>query len=132
MSIITALRNQLDRDIAKEPESRTFKDTGDIIFHFDYSRNVWLGRDSKGVERIHGLDTEVPCYWVYCPNEIERAFKGEIKKLTCKKPHFVPIYREGDNLECVECHNSFDIKLVLDVKSPQAKILERIQSEKGQ
>ncbi len=128
MTIKEDLSKQLERDINRQ-KGTVKKDTKNHFLHYDETRRVFLGRDENSVEWIAGPDTDVPQYWVYCPNEINFYHKGEMKTRECGKPHIMPIYRDGEQWQCVECHNKFIIKIDLDPKSPQAKLLKQLKQE---
>ncbi len=129
MSIIQALQNQYSRDLARQ-KSKILSDKNDVQYSFDEKRQVFLGLDESGVEWIRGPDTEVPCYWEYCPNKIQYVSKGTILTRKCNKPHFVPIYLDGKSIQCAECTHKFTIKINLPAKAPQKQLLDKIRAEK--
>ena len=129
MTVINALKNQLKRDIRKQ-KGIIQKDKKQHFLHWNENRKAFIGIDEKGTEWIAGPKTDVPCYWIYCPNTIEFAHNGEMKSRRCNKPHFVPIYRDGDKLTCVECGNTFTVEIILSPDTPQNHMLQRIREEK--
>ena len=129
MSIIHALQNQYSRDLARQKEV-ILKDSNGVEFSFDEKRQVFLGLDESGQEWIRGPDTEVPCYWQYCPNKIQYVVKGALKTKKCNKPHFVPIYLDGKSIQCVECGYTFTVKISLPPKAPQKQLLDKLRAEK--
>ncbi len=129
MSIINALKKQLERDILKQKDI-VQKDEKQHFLHFSEERQVFLGVDESGTEWIAGPKTDVPCYWIYCSNIIEYAHKGIMKSKRCNKPHFVSIYSDGDDMTCVECGYQSRIKINLPEDAPQYGILQRVQTEK--
>ena len=130
MSIIQALQNQYSRDLARQ-KSKILSDKNDVQYSFDEKRQVFLGLDKTGQEWIRGPDTEVPCYWEYCPNKIQHVIKGALKIKKCNKPHFVPIFQDGTSMKCVECGHEHTITINLpDNYAPQKELLNKIRAEK--
>ena len=129
MSVITALKKQLERDILKQ-KGIVQKDKHQHFLHYSQARQVFLGVDESGTEWIAGPRTDVPCYWIYCSNIIEYAHKGVMESKRCSKPHFVPIYSDGDDLTCIECGHQSKIEIKLPEDALQNSMLQRVRTEK--
>jgi len=83
----------------------------------------------KGIEQefMAEINTMVPIYWIQCSNTIKNNETG--KERICGEHELVGIWEEGDTFDCRKCKFTNQIKLVLDPKSEQYKLLQKIKGE---
>lgn len=83
----------------------------------------------KGIELevMQDVSTMVPIYWMACSNKIENKENGETK--ICGEHELIGIWEEGDAFDCRKCKFTNTIKLILDPKSEQYKLLQKIKGE---
>ena len=82
----------------------------------------------KGIEQefMAEIETLVPIYWVACNNKVQNENKLE---RICGEHELVGIWEEGETFECRKCKFTNTIKLILDPKSEQYKLLQKIKGE---
>lgn len=157
MTIRNALKNQYYRDVESQ-KNLVIKHPFDFDMKYSEDRECFIGvaqyckncsvvkgkhpehcvvKNKKFVNKLHfekgieqefmaEINTMVPIYWLACNNTIQKE-NGETR--VCGEHELVGIWEEGDTFECRKCKFTNEIKLVLDPKSEQYKLLQQIKGE---
>ena len=94
--------------------------------NFDAKRGLYIGVDENKKEWIEAIQqTQVPIFWSYCPNEIE---KNGIPVI-CNVPNMTPIFEDGIEKICTGCKKKFKVEIKVSKDNTCYYLLEKIRKE---
>ncbi len=136
MTIREAQRNQFKKDCTKIP--KYIINQNGLRLDFDVNRGIYVGREILGKDKeekpILGKewiaavqDTQVPIFYINCPNEVEKNGKPVL----CNVPNIIPIFEDGDTKICTGCKKEFKAKIKISKTLACYDLLEEIRKEGG-
>lgn len=131
MTLRTALENQLKKDMEKIP--KYVVNQNGLKLTFDAKRGLYVGivkkKDGTKKEWIEAIQhTQVPIFWSYCPNKIE---KNGIESV-CHTPNQTPIFEDGTEKKCTGCGKLFTVKINVTKDNTCFDLLKELRKEKGE
>lgn len=126
MTLRSDFEAQLKKDIERNKKI-ILTDKNGTKFTFDEKRQIMVGKDQTGREWIKQIDSDIPAYWHYCPNQIGVTELGHPK--ICNSPSVIFIIDHGKDSICTACNHVSKI----DIRPPPGtkgfEILEKLKKE---
>lgn len=100
------LREKAKKDVERLSKGKP-RDQAGREYTWNEGKQCFTRTAKDGKLWVKGINSTVPGYWSYCPNQTNVNADG--LPVTCNTPHFVFIFQNGEDKKCDGCGETYKI-----------------------